>query len=347
MIELSKYTSYALFRMPFADEVHVVCQHPEQSSVSVDLEHMEEVSRAFVMIPFDEKSCPIVCVRPDVETVVKMEMLAEERAGCIGRGQSDVEAYTEAFSRFHAAVPSRFPKLVLSRSVCAEYGGNPLDAFVRACYAYPRTMVYLCYTEETGFWIGSTPEILVAGAKSHYRTVALAGTMTQEGEWSEKNKTEQSIVADYVRKVITPLSRVVEEAGPYTSRAGNLYHLKTEFHFTPLPAVTVYDFIRQLHPTPAVCGLPKREAHAYIVANEGHDRQYYAGVVGMLDVHGETNLYVNLRCCKLQKEGDGTYQCTLYAGGGILPESTVESELQETEEKLKTICLALSPTYSN
>jgi isochorismate synthase len=346
MIEFGKYAAYALYRLPFRDEVHIVCQHSLEGTVCMNPELGAEDCRAFVMLPFDGVVHPVVRIRPDDEITIKTDMLKIAEDGKISDIEDNKERYREVFESFHRVIPSQFEKLVLSRSVSARYDGRPMDAFLRACDAYPRTMVYLCYTPETGYWIGSTPEILLAGSKSHYCTVALAGTMLTDGEWSDKNKMEQSLVADYVRDVITPLSRVVEEAGPYTSRAGNLYHLKTEFHFSPLPSVKVIDFVNRLNPTPAVCGLPKNAAKAFIVENEGYDRSYYSGVVGMLDVHGETNLYVNLRCCNLYAEDDH-YRCKLYAGGGILPESTTETEFQETEEKLKTICSVLNPIYSN
>lgn len=346
MIEFGKYAAYALYRLPFRDEVHIVCQHSQKGTVCMAPELVDEDCRAFVMLPFDGSAHPVVRIRPDDEMTIKTAMLKTVGGGKISEVEENEGAYREVFERFHRVIPSQFEKLVLSRSVSARYEGCPMDVFLRACEAYPRTMVYLCYTRETGYWIGSTPEILLAGSKSHYCTVALAGTMLTDGDWSDKNRREQSLVADYVRDVITPLSRVVEEAGPYTSRAGNLYHLKTEFHFSPKPSVTVIDFVNRLNPTPAVCGLPKDAAKAFIAEHEGYDRSYYSGVVGMLDVHGETNLYVNLRCCHLHDQGDH-YGCMLYAGGGILPESTPETEFQETEEKLKTICSVLNPTSSN
>ena len=52
----------------------------------------------------------------------------------------------------------------------------------------------------------------------------------------------------------------------------------------------------------------------------------------MLDETGDTELYVNLRCARI----DG-HVAHLYAGGGILPTSELEQEWTETEEKLKTI----------
>lgn len=323
MIDFDKYSAYALFRLPFADEIRVVCQHDENHA---------DADRMFVMIPFDSSKHKTIKIHPDVEMSIKTELLSTEmRSSCISLNNEEV-TYKQSFERFISAIPSRFPKLVLSRSITTDYTGKPIDTFIRACNTYPRTMVYLCHTKENGTWIGSTPEILIAGSKSHYRTVALAGTMTSEGEWSEKNKKEQAIVADYIRNIITPMSSVVEEEGPYTSRAGKLFHLKTEFHFSPLPHIKVSDFVEKLNPTPAVCGLPKEEAKTFIIENEGYDRSYYSGVVGMLDIQGETNLYVNLRCCNVKDD-----KVTLYAGGGIIPGSTVKSEYLETEEKIKTI----------
>ncbi|MCQ2212365.1 MAG: chorismate-binding protein [Bacteroidaceae bacterium] len=329
-----RYTSYALYRLPFADEVCAIGSFSDAGAALTD--------RAFIMLPFDESSHARIVITPDEEFTLRYDDIASADAPSSLTLSTDRSGYDRAFSAFHEAVQSRFPKLVLSRSVQGSYAGHPLQAFVRACITYPRTMVYLAYTPSIGYWIGSTPEILLSGSKTHYRTVALAGTMTSEGEWSQKNRREQAIVADYVRSVITPLSSVVEEEGPFTSHAGHLLHLKTEFHFTPRRDVPITEFIRRLQPTPAVCGLPKDEAQRFILAHEGYDRQYYSGVVGMYDPHGDTNLYVNLRCASIL---DG--KATIYVGGGILPESTLESEYQETESKMQTICSVLRPTPSN
>jgi isochorismate synthase len=46
----------------------------------------------------------------------------------------------------------------------------------------------------------------------------------------------------------------------------------------------------------------------------------------------ETHLYVSLRCMNI--EGD---TCHLYAGGGLLKDSTEEQEWAETEAKMETM----------
>jgi isochorismate synthase len=78
--------------------------------------------------------------------------------------------------------------------------------------------------------------------------------------------------------------------------------------------------------------MPKDEAKSFIMANESNERLYYSGFAGPLNLNGNTHLYVSLRCMQMQ-----TNTCKLYAGGGILKESTEESEWKETEAKLSAM----------
>ena len=324
--------SIALYRLPFSDEFTVVVQDRRKATLETD---------GFVMMPFAEsEKHPTVVISPD--RILHCKYNTEENLYLTDKEIENTalpdERYKSAFGKFSKALNDGiFEKLVLSR--CEKIPFENIDSFgsfLKACAAYPRMMVYLAKTPATGIWLGCTPEILLSGEKSHYRTVALAGTMAADGNdirnlvWSEKNKEEQAVVASYIRSRLNVLATVIEEEGPYTSKAGNLVHLKSEFHFSPKPSCSLADIIGSLHPTPAVCGLPKDEALAFILKNEGYDRSYYSGIVGMLDSSGTTNLYVNLRCANLS-EG------IAYAGGGLLRQSDVRSEWNETEEKLKTI----------
>ncbi len=336
--------SFAAYRLPYADEYRIVVSHASGHGDMrcADIESLEGV-KAFVMLPFSSDSGhDAVVIHADEDYVVKVIDTVDGMMDndCDMDSMSHVEPsaeYSAAFMKFHSAISSgMFGKLVLSRSADIEIGEiDVARVFAKACNMYPRMMVYLCRHADGQIWIGCTPEILVSGSKSHYRTVALAGTMKDTGNdvpWSEKNRDEQRIVAEYIKSRIAPYSSVIEEEGPYTSRAGQLLHLKTEFHFTPRPDVSVAQLAHAIHPTPAVCGIPQHEALRFILANEGIDRSYYSGIVGMLDPSGETDLYVNLRCARIMSG-----KATLYAGGGILLKSDLEMEWYETEEKMKTI----------
>lgn len=58
--------------------------------------------------------------------------------------------------------------------------------------------------------------------------------------------------------------------------AGALSHLKTDFHFSLPDSNKLGNLLNLLHPTPAVCGLPKEEAYRFIQDNEKYDRRYYS-----------------------------------------------------------------------
>ena len=97
--------------------------------------------------------------------------------------------------------------------------------------------------------------------------------------------------------------------------------------------------MKRLHPTPAVCGLPKEETYRIIRENEGYDRSYYSGFIGWLAPEGKSDLYVNLRCMNILR---GSF--VLYAGGGILASSEIESEWLETEAKMQTMKRLINST---
>lgn len=356
---------FALYRLPWTDECHLVLQ------TSGDVEQLTGIrdlngKKGFVMAPFSQSDThPLVLIRPDVTaydwTEISEALSSLECADAILTCRNapaslspfvDEEAerqrYAEAFDRFIAPLRGRqFQKLVLSRSATRHIGDDfsPLNAFIRACNSYPRMMIYLCHTPASGTWIGSTPEILLSGHGKEWHTVALAGTMPMQEEtmptaWNRKNQEEQAYVADYVRRIAKKFGNKMTEKGPYTARAGQLVHLKTDFYFLLKSTDKLGNLLEELHPTPAVCGLPKEEAFRFIAAHEGYDRSYYSGFTGWLDPEGHTDLYVNLRCMEIASS-----EATLYAGGGILASSEAESEWEETGEKMKTMRSILTTDF--
>ena len=201
-------------------------------------------------------------------------------------------------------------------------------------------MIALVCSEVAGTWLMATPEILLALDGYQWRTMALAGTMAWEGkkqyEWSEKNKKEQQLVAHYIEEALSTFATDLEISEPYTVKAGNLVHLRSDFSFTLDDSLTdgngLGKLVDALHPTPAVCGLPKQEAMEFIIANESIDRRYYSGYCGPWNVGGMTALFVSLRCMELS-----AHRSVLYAGGGLLAESSEESEWQETMMKMEAM----------
>lgn len=347
-------SAYAIYRLPHEDHATQIRQTDGELA---EYHSCAELNgrRGFVVAPFEVTAQqPILLIRPDEVERVSLE----ESDYYLGHNPQQTYSLTSRlspltskshyaidFANFHSQLVSgAFRKIVLAR--CADEESTeaipPLQLFHRACMLYPRMFIALVSTAKSGCWLTATPEILLEGKADAWRTIALAGTMKLEGEhlagegetatWSTKNIQEQRIVATYITECLERFTGEFHEEGPRTVRAANLVHLRSDFTFSLPDNRHLGDLLHALHPTPAVCGLPKRETFEFIIHNEHTPRCYYSGFMGMLDPEEDTHLYVSLRCMNI--EGNRYH---LYAGGGLLKDSREEQEWQETEAKMETM----------
>lgn len=224
-------------------------------------------------------------------------------------------------------------KVVISRKeTIPEIEFKPLKSFLRACKLYPNAFCYCWYHPKVGLWIGATPETLLKLEKNNFATMALAGTLPYDGSenvsWGNKEIEEQQIVVDSIIRELSPITNKIEKGTTVTHRAGTLLHLKTPIWGTLQSAKSLPQLIALLHPTSAVCGLPKAIAKQFILDNEGYDRKYYTGYLGEINPAGTSNLFVNLRCLEYVNKS-----VNVYVGGGITASSVAEKEWQETVNK--------------
>ncbi|PKQ68325.1 isochorismate synthase [Raineya orbicola] len=245
-----------------------------------------------------------------------------------------------------------FQKVVLSRKMKVGISDALQISYVfqNLCALYSSAFVSVVYVPNCNIWIGASPEILVSVDKNNiFRTMALAGTQKYPEEanlseitWTQKEIEEQALVSRYIINAFKKIRlREFEEDGPRTIRAGNLAHLRTDFwvnlnevHFPHLWQV----MLGLLHPTSAVCGMPKDESLAFIRNFEGYDREFYSGFLGQVNIEQETHIFVNLRCMQILPSLQEAY---VYAGGGITANSNPEKEWNETALKMETILKAI------
>ncbi|WP_294821658.1 isochorismate synthase [uncultured Flavobacterium sp.] len=233
-----------------------------------------------------------------------------------------------------------FEKLVCSRTERVKCNTDVTVIYERLLKTYPDAYRYCFYTPETGLWMGATPEQLLRLGNTSLHTVALAGTQKYaEGEiiWEDKEKQEQQFVTDYIINELSGVVAHIETKGPYTFRAGNLVHIKTDITAGTGGMADLKQIIDALHPTPAVCGLPKHNAMQFLLDNEGYDREHYSGFLGelnMVNAQGErhTDLFVNLRSMKINGNA-----AQLFIGCGITKDSDPEKEFIETVNKSMTM----------
>ena len=240
-------------------------------------------------------------------------------------------------------------KVVLARQVDWQAPeGTRFDAGATAIALrdqQPDCTVFLVDGPGVGAFVGASPEELVRLSGGQVRTVALAGTAKRlEGEaediaagnsllTNEKDREEHRLVAEALRASLAPLSsELKEDEAPELASFADVHHLRTEFQATLKEGACLFDLVKGLHPTPAVGGLPNREALRWIQSHETRDRGWYAAPVGWVDSQGEGVFVVAIRSALVR--GD---RATAFAGCGLVSASDPVSEWNEALAKFRTL----------
>lgn len=200
---------------------------------------------------------------------------------------------------------------------------------------YESAFCAVYYTPATGAWCVCSPELLLSVNKKsgELRTVALAGTreIEEKGPWDKKNIKEHAYVVDYISDTLKSANVEPHINEMESMPAGSICHLLTkisgEIDTADVDSM-ICRIIERLHPTPAICGYPVEWSRCIIDSVERHDRECYGGFYSVED----ENLFiahVNLRCFEFDNG-----MCRFLAGGGILADSSPESEWAEATSKI-------------
>ncbi|MVA82674.1 isochorismate synthase [Agrobacterium vitis] len=194
--------------------------------------------------------------------------------------------------------------------------------------------------------IGATPELLFEKRGGYIASHPLAGSARRHKELSEDREAGDALLASDkdLREHAMVVESILDTLAPYCEdlsmpegtglrATASMWHLGTRIVGRVKDAsLSSAHFAALLHPTPAVCGLPRKLAQQQIVQLEPYNRDFYAGAVGWCDSAGDGRWYVSIRCAEL--DGD---EARLYAGAGIVSGSTPEGEVAETAAKFKAM----------
>jgi isochorismate synthase len=328
----------------------------------------------FVFAPFDEKETAILIPEEFADyletTFNNSETSNLSKIAGPGNSENSLEKenHIKLVQKGIDSIKNKsFKKVVLSRKEIIQIPSStkpePIEIFRDLTDKYPEAFAYIWFHPKVGLWLGATPETLLEVKRNRFRTMSLAGTQKYEGtldvNWGEKEKEEQQLVTDSILEYLKPISEKIEITLPYTAKAGGLLHLKTDISGTDeefrisTNAGNMKKLIMALHPTPAVCGLPKGPAKKFILENEHYNREFYTGFLGELNlkktlqrsgnrknrenqayasITKTSALFVNLRCMKLEDN-----KAVLFVGGGITKDSNPVAEWEETSNKAQTM----------
>lgn len=296
----------------------------------------------FIIHPFDDSKHPTVAIKAELDASKFLSQSITTNTECLQSNlplECDVskECYTDQLSTIVSDIANgEMEKVVLSyplnfhQQTQTEHWAKIVE---RLDEAYPNACIFIYHTDETGFWLGATPEVLGKYGEGKFRTMALAGTKPygQNREWTEKEVHEQRIVTDFITDRIASTGMIPITGQTETYVAGPVEHLRTliscECSFNQASKL-----IGQLHPTPALGGFPQEKAVEYIGSLEKHDRKCYGGYIGLTDDKTKFNFYVNLRSLQFNLR-----HYTIYVGGGITFASSASDEYNEILTKSKTL----------
>lgn len=325
-------------------------------------DHLHKISdfseKGFVFAPFDDAETSILIplegsdfltINSEIATAVEPSEIAtviddnakRQHVNSVSKAVDAIKTGT-----FEKVVLSRQEEVLLSKS-------NPLQLFKNLLNTYSSSFIYCWYHPEVGFWLGATPETLIKIEGNQFSVMALAGTQVYKGHldviWDDKEIQEQKFVTDFIVESLKYLVDNLKISETETVKAGSLVHLKTMISARLKPGSSLSSVIKVVHPTPAVCGVPKKVAKQFILENEHYNREFYTGFLGELNFEvtaapragkrnienraytitkKSTKLYVNLRCMQLKNN-----MALIYVGGGITANSNPESEWEETVSK--------------
>lgn len=352
----------------------VVYRKPNETTVKAILQKTDALydtkdftETGFVFSPFDDANDSVLIPIENSEVITIANWNLESQTEPI-EVQTKTNYESSKPKAFHINLIEKgiesihnngFKKVVLSRKeqVKLSIKTHPISIFKKLLTTYKPAFVYCWYHPRVGLWLGATPETLIKIEGKQFSIMALAGTQEYQGtlevEWKEKEKEEQQIVTNFIVEQLNSSVQNIEVSKTETVKAGNLLHLKTMISARLQPDSNLKDIILAIHPTPAVCGFPKREAKQFILKNEGYNREFYTGFLGELNFEiikaprsgkrnienraysifqKSTQLYVNLRCMQLKND-----EALVYVGGGITKSSNPENEWNETVFKSQTM----------
>lgn len=358
---ISKNLPFVTFRKPQQEHSTTYIQTTPDYIQWTSIQDISDKT-GFIMAPFDSRNGHrYIMIKPDL--VLPGNGISKEEINLVdgleSRAQPDWNGdlpvvteratYMDQVNAIKSSISTgAFQKAVLSRIRVIE--GDYVDLVPRLfqifCRRHPNAFVYLFKCDDH-FWMGASPEPLLRLSDGKMSTVSLAGTRPYAekhmdiNRWTAKEVLEQEYVTRYIHDVLWAFQvKDYRVSSSYVKKAGNLLHLRTDFSFGfEKIARRLWEFVDAMHPTPAVAGQPKEDVIDYIKRLEPHDRDYYTGFLGPVSQNREIDLFVNLRCLKINQG-----YLSLYVGGGITLDSDPADEWDETRWKAESL-LKILRTY--
>jgi menaquinone-specific isochorismate synthase len=241
-------------------------------------------------------------------------------------------------------------KVVLARELRLLFD-NPVEAeeVLYRLYDQQKASFIFVFESNGDCFIGASPERLVKKQDNNVFSTCLAGSIPRGKNDEEdrllgtmllndkKNLIEHGFVVEMIKEALEEsCEEIILPDKPELMKIRDIQHLYTPVIGKCQKDSSLLLFVERLHPTPALGGLPKKEAVEKIRQVEELDRGFYAAPLGWVDYHGNGEFAVSIRSGLIQGN-----EASLFAGCGVVADSDAESEYLETSLKFRPMLRAL------
>ncbi|MGD2119504.1 MAG: aminodeoxychorismate synthase component I [Chromatiales bacterium] len=191
--------------------------------------------------------------------------------------------------------------------------------------------------------VSASPERFLAARNGRVETRPIKGTRPRsadpkqdqqyrdELQHSQKDRAENLMIVDLLRndlgKSCKPGSIQVPELFQVEAYP-TVFHLVSSVTGELQSDKTVLDLLRGCFPGGSITGAPKKRAMEIIAELERYKRGIYCGAIGYIGFDGQMDMNIAIRTMTVSAG-----RLCFWAGGGIVADSRVDAEFQETIDK--------------
>lgn len=241
-------------------------------------------------------------------------------------------------------------KIVIAHAIdiYSDQPFNVIDSLNNLRERHPDCYIFAIGNNQGQNFIGASPERLVSIQNRQLVTDALAGSAprgksnSEDVQWANillknrKEKREHQAVSDFILERLKDMGLKPYQLPLQLLQLSNIQHLWTPIYAHLPKGIDPLDIVAQLHPTPAVAGVPNKIVCEKIRHYEKFDRALYAAPLGWIDRRENCEFIVGIRSALIEKN-----RARLYAGAGIVSGSNPDKEFVEIQLKLQSLLKAL------
>ena len=265
--------------------------------------------------------------------------------------------YAEAFARVQDYIHAGdCYQINLAQRFSSHYQGDPLSAYCALRERSPTP--FSAYLEMAGGTLLSlSPERFIEVQNCRVETRPIKGTrprgsspqqdqaLAEELQRCEKDRAENLMIVDLLRNDLgrscEPGSIRVPELFSLESYP-NVHHLVSSITGRLRSDSDTIDLLMRAFPGGSITGAPKIRAMQIIEELEPVRRSLYCGSVGYLGCEGQMDFNIAIRSLVCH---EGSIYC--WGGGGVVADSELDAEYQETLTKVGNLLDALQPGHDS